>query len=297
MKFSIITPVYNAENYIGKAIESVLNQEFSDWELIIINNGSTDKTLQVVEEYAMRDSRIKVIKCSENSGSPARPRNLGLQAAKGEYVGFLDADDCFYPEKLKEVNNFFIDNPDAELVCHGEDHFKNNTLVRSEYYGPYTTYKDLFFCGNSLSTSAIVVKKACIEKAGFFSEGNEFSGFEDYEYWLRLAKVSKIKYLYKILGKYTVNDNTEAAKIAKNCANALRFLENHYSQWQNKSLRYRLLFRKRKALLLRASGRELIRAGEFAQASSVLFSGIAYYPFEIKQWGLLTLSFFKKRLD
>lgn len=290
VKFSVITPVYNGEVTIGRTIESVINQSLPEWEMIIINNGSTDNTLLVVDKYLKKDSRIKLINCSEDSGTPAHPRNLGLREAKGTYISFLDADDAFYPVKLSEIDRFFNENPDIEVVCHGEDHIKNNKVIRKSYYGPYTTYKDLLFRENSLSTSAVIVRKEWIDKVGYFSESKEVWGFEDYDYWLRLAKVCKIGYIRKILGIYTVNVNSEAAKIAVNCDNAIKFLEKQFSGWEQKSLYCFLLMKKRKALCLKHSASEFIKMRHYKDAVTLLWRAVLYNPLDLKIWILLFFS-------
>ncbi len=290
MKFSIITPVYNGERFISEAIESAINQNHIDWEMLIINNGSTDNTVKAISKYVEKDSRMKLINCNYNSGSPARPRNLGLKEVKGEFVAFLDADDVFLPGKLAAVEQYFTDHPDIDCVCHGERHIKNNIVIREDYYGPHTTYEGLFFRGNSLSTSAIVMKRSCVEKVGFFSEAKEFSGFEDYDYWLRLAKVCRIGYLRKILGTYTVNERSEASKISANCENAINFLDSQYSSWNRKTLYYKLLLRKRKALCLRASAREFIRIRDYKSSIPLLIRAISYNPLNLKQWVFFALA-------
>lgn len=290
VKFSVITPVYNGEATIGRTIESVINQSLLEWEMIIINNGSTDNTLLVVDKYLKKDSRIKFINCSENSGTPAHPRNLGLREAKGTYISFLDADDAFYPVKLSEIDRFFNENPDIEVVCHGEDHIKNNKVIRKSYYGPYTTYKDLLFRENSLSTSAVVVKREFIDKIGYFSESKEVWGFEDYDYWLRLSRVCRIKYYRKILGQYTISVSGEASKIAINCRNAIKFLDSRFLEWEDKSPFFLFLMRRRKSLSLRYSAREYMRMGKYRKALPLLFNAILYYPFGLKAWVFLFFS-------
>jgi len=290
MKFSVIIPAYNAQACIGRSIESVLNQTCSDWELIVVNNGSNDGTLSEIGRYSAKDRRIKVINCPRNSGSPARPRNLGLREAQGEYVAFLDADDTFLPDKLSEVRDFFADNPDIGLVCHGEEHIKGNAVIRRDYYGPYTTYEDLLFKGNSLSTSAIIMKRECVEKTGFFSEGSEFGGFEDYDYWLRAAKVCRIGYFRKVLGTYLVSESGESSRIAVNCRNALLFLDKQFREYGKGSLYYALLMRKRKALCLRSAGRECMKMRDYKSAVPLLFKGIAHNPLDLKQLAFLLMA-------
>lgn len=98
---SIITPTYNAENYIGETIESVRNQTYQDWEMIIIDDCSTDNTSVIIKGYADNDSRIKLIKAPQNGGV-AKARNLGLEQAQGDYIAFVDSDDLWKPDKLEK---------------------------------------------------------------------------------------------------------------------------------------------------------------------------------------------------
>ena len=99
MKISIIIPVYNAEKYISRCIESVLAQTFTDWELILVDDGSKDSSLSICESFANTNSRIKII--SQKNSGPSAARNKGLEIAKGEYICFIDADDWFDKELLK----------------------------------------------------------------------------------------------------------------------------------------------------------------------------------------------------
>lgn len=106
---SIITPAYNAENYICKTIESVQEQTYKDWELIIVDDCSTDYTCVLAKEYAANDSRIKVIKAPQNGGV-ANARNIGLENATGDYIAFVDSDDLWKPDKLEKQLAFMKDN-------------------------------------------------------------------------------------------------------------------------------------------------------------------------------------------
>lgn len=98
---SIITPAFNAENYIGETIESVKAQSYQDWELIIVDDCSTDNTLAIVKGYTDNDSRIKLIKAPQNGGV-AKARNLGIEQAQGDYIAFVDSDDLWKPDKLEK---------------------------------------------------------------------------------------------------------------------------------------------------------------------------------------------------
>ena len=102
---SIVTPSYNAEQLIGRTIESVLNQTYQSWEMIIVDDCSKDGTREVVRSYSERDPRIRLLALPENNGAPAAPRNIGVKQAKGEWVALLDADDIWHPRKLElQVN-------------------------------------------------------------------------------------------------------------------------------------------------------------------------------------------------
>jgi glycosyltransferase involved in cell wall biosynthesis len=99
IKFSIIMPAYNAENYIGYAIESVLSQTYSNFELIIVNDGSIDKTESIIQQYSAQDQRI-ILVSQGNSGSAGAARNTALKYVTGDYIQMLDADDCFELNRL-----------------------------------------------------------------------------------------------------------------------------------------------------------------------------------------------------
>lgn len=124
-KVTVLMPAYNAEKYIETAIESILNQTYKDFEFIIVNDCSTDSTLDIIERYAKQDKRIKIISNKENQ-KIAQTLNNGLKEAKGKYIARLDADDWSYPERLEKQVNFMEENPDVVLssgnmeICDGE---------------------------------------------------------------------------------------------------------------------------------------------------------------------------------
>ena len=122
MLFSIIIPVYNVENYLRDCLDSVLGQSFSDWEAVCVNDGSTDHSVSILEEYASRDNRITVI--SQPNGGLSAARNTGLNAAKGDYVIFLDSDDWLEADALKTLS----ENLSGEdLLCfNGRRYFEDS---------------------------------------------------------------------------------------------------------------------------------------------------------------------------
>ena len=104
---SIIAPCYNAASFISQAIESVLAQLFGNWEMLIVDDCSSDDSLVIIQKYAEQDSRIRYLKTDEPSGSPTLPRNKGIKEAKGRYIAFLDSDDMWLPNKLSDQLKVF----------------------------------------------------------------------------------------------------------------------------------------------------------------------------------------------
>ena len=115
---SIIMPVFNGDRYLAQTIESVISQTYSNWEMILVDDGSTDSTPAVIDQYTSLHPRIRGIRLESPSGGPALPRNKGLSVAKGEYIAFLDADDVWAQEKLS-VQVDFIQLSKADVVHSG----------------------------------------------------------------------------------------------------------------------------------------------------------------------------------
>ena len=106
---TVIVPIYNGEKYLSSTVQSVIDQTYGNWELILVDDGSTDRTASIIDNFVGFDRRIKKIALSESSGGPAHPRNLGLDLAKGEYIAFLDADDLWSTQKLALQIDFLMD--------------------------------------------------------------------------------------------------------------------------------------------------------------------------------------------
>lgn len=129
-KISIIVPVYNGEKYIRKTIDSILDQTFENFELILINDGSTDRTREILEECKEKDKRLKVIH-QENSG-PGVARNVGIREARGEYIGFVDGDDCIEKKMYEKLLNAVAENKVEMAMCgYTEKRDKDEIVVRA----------------------------------------------------------------------------------------------------------------------------------------------------------------------
>lgn len=256
---SVIMPTYNHARFIGEAIESVLNQTYSNLELIIIDNYSEDNTEQKVKSFA--DKRIKYFKFS-NHGIIAASRNIGIKDSKGKYIAFLDADDKWSNEKLARVNNYIEKDTDVDLICHNEYLVRDGRVISKLIYGPFRNYADLLFRRNCISTSATVVRRIKLFEAGLFSENMDFNGVEDYELWLRLSKICKIEYLHEVLGECTIHSNSITSNIVNHAKNALNVVNFHFKQWDQKTLYYKLLMIKRRARIVAGAVYRSCKAGK-----------------------------------
>jgi glycosyltransferase involved in cell wall biosynthesis len=213
--FSVIIPLYNSEEYIGNTIHSVLNQTYDSWELIVVDDCSTDNSNAIVREIMNNDSRIKLIVSEENFGGPAKPRNIGIKASRGKYIAFLDSDDVWYENKLEVCLNHLNDNVD--VVYHDLNIFgKVNFFSRKKLSSRALTKPaliDFLTQGNAIPNSSAVVRKEILEQINYIDELPGMIASEDYNTWLKIAKISEsFIYLNKALGKYLIGEYNISSK-------------------------------------------------------------------------------------
>ena len=196
---TVLMPAYNAEKYIAEAIRSVLEQTFPDFELLIINDGSTDNTLTVIRKF--NDPRIRLIECEHRGVAPTL--NHGLYEARGFYIARFDADDICYPERLRTQYDFMQANPDYILIGSEEDYID----VNSEYIftSKYPAYSDagirrLDYSVCPFSHVSVMYKKDEVIKEGGYDD--HAHTFEDHLLWLKLIKKGKVCNLRQPLVKY-----------------------------------------------------------------------------------------------
>lgn len=186
---SIIIPNFNTEKYLSETIESVLAQTYKNWELLIIDDNSTDKSVEIIKSYSDKYDNVLFFQTEENSGGPATPRNIGLDNAKGELIAFLDSDDTWFPDKLKYQIKFM-----QRENCKFSSTFRNTFSepqqikmklkenLRLKSYDFYDLLKK-----NLVDTSAVVIHKDLIGKIRF-NTTPELVAIEDYDFWLRILK-------------------------------------------------------------------------------------------------------------
>lgn len=182
---SVIMPAYNAEKYIEQSIQSVLNQDYTNLELIIINDCSKDKTIKIIENYAKKDDRIKYYTNKENSGV-AYTRNFGIEKANGEWIAFLDSDDIWKKEKLqKQIDIINKEKIEPTLIYTGSSFIdENNQAYNFSIQVPEkVTYKELLK-QNVISCSSTLIKKQILTNVKMEHDNIH----EDFLLWLKILK-------------------------------------------------------------------------------------------------------------
>lgn len=203
---SVVIPAYNAENFIAEAIESVLCQSYKDFELLVVNDCSTDKTRVVVERFALADKRVCLINLSTNKGAPAAPRNIGVQRARGRWIAFLDADDIWHPYKLQRQISL-LDKSGARF-CSTQmiDFVDANQLLLSDARPDEYIWVSFLsqLIKSKTPTSSVIVEKSLIERFPF-NESISYKAREDLDCWLhcheeigRSVKISRQMIGYRI---------------------------------------------------------------------------------------------------
>lgn len=201
VEVSVIIPTYNRELVIKRAVNSVLNQTFKNFELIIIDDGSTDNTAKVLEDYKNKDDRVSVY-YQKNCGVSSA-RNLGLEKAMGQWIAFLDSDDEWLRDKLEKQLSFAMENPSIPLI-HGEEIWvrngkRVNPKNKHQKFGGHIFEKCLPLC--LISPSASFIKRELLLEYHGFDES--YPVCEDYDLWLKITKDYEVGFIEKpILIKY-----------------------------------------------------------------------------------------------
>ena len=243
---SVIVPVYNIEKYLPRCIDSILDQTYKNWEAIFINDGSTDNSLKILEEYKKRDERIKIID-KKNAGSGAA-RNDGIETSKGKYIAFLDSDDWYEEDFLEKLYNNLIENSSDVSMCNPKmtyDNINKNKKINTYFFNEIELNKTpekileilaMPVVWNKLYKKDIIVKNRIKFPNYSFCEDVEFL----YKIFLYVNKVSKIE---DDLYNYYQRKDSATKKIREESIEQLyQVLKNIENYIQNNFLEYLKIF-------------------------------------------------------
>ncbi|MDI6034448.1 glycosyltransferase [Flavobacterium sp. LB2P84] len=207
--FSIVIPTYNRSSDLVRCLNSLVSQTYKNFEVVVCDNASTDNTKEIIERYNGL-LNLNYIYLTENSGGPAKPRNVGVANAKGEWVCFLDSDDWYTDNKLEYISNLNLD--EVDFIYHDLNIIQNGVVIKkmkSRNLSKVDAYHDLLFNMNAIPTSSVCIKKFFFNKTDGFKEKKDIIGLEDFHLWINLAKIgTRFRYVSIGLGFYFIgNDN------------------------------------------------------------------------------------------
>lgn len=212
-KVSIIVPCYNSAKYIEDTIKSVLTQTYSNWEMIIVDDCSTDGSSEIISKYMAVEPRLKYIKLSSPSGSPTTPRNTAIGVATGRFIAFLDSDDLWLPTKLHNQIIFFESNSDAAIVFSNYEKINESGVRQGRViWAPSRVTYNLLLHGNVIGNLTGMYDTEKVGKVFM-----QFVGHEDYVLWLSILKkgfiaanTNTVEALYRVRGNSVSSNKLKA---------------------------------------------------------------------------------------
>jgi glycosyltransferase involved in cell wall biosynthesis len=278
-RFDVIIPAYNTAKYLPTAIESVAAQTFEDWRILLVDDGSTDNTAEVIAPFLDRlGSRISYIK-QANRGLPAA-RNTAIRASNSEFLALLDADDVWTPCRLSETLKVFEERPLAGLA-YGQvtviDQEGRNlrTFEGNPRHAEGRIATHIYTRELTLSCPTMSFRRKCIDEVGYFDE--TMRAAEDRDLWLRIALRHEVAFVPKVLAYYRVSPNSMSNDSQRMLQAQLHFIRKHYGQegcgfWPRQISLARAY--KQRAEGLVGQGRPWAAVGNSLRA-------VALYPFDL----------------
>jgi glycosyltransferase involved in cell wall biosynthesis len=229
-RVTAIVPAYNAAAYLPHALDSVLAQTSGDWEVVVVDDGSTDNTRAVVDSYRPKlQGKLQYIHQS-NRGLPAA-RNAGMRAARGEFIALLDADDVWLPNRLERGIALLETDPEIGLV--------HARVVRINRYGTITGQlkvdtkymsgriaRHIYTRRAHIVCPTVMFRRSCIETAGWFDEAMQAT--EDRDLWFRIALHYKVAYIDEVLAYYRLSPSSMTSNLDRLLTGQLYFVAKHY---------------------------------------------------------------------
>jgi glycosyltransferase involved in cell wall biosynthesis len=269
---SVIIPFFNAEKTISRCVHSVLSQTSPAHQIIAIDDGSTDASAKVIQRYS---DRVHLI--SQSNCGVAAARNCGIEQARGNWIAFLDADDCWTPDKLEcqlplltEPNDLVY--ADA-IICENNTRRKYSDLCEM----PSGFVAEELILRNFITTSTVVVRRKSLDEVGRFPQN--LPAIVDWPVWLAIAKHGRVAYVNKTLVEYHVSESSITRNVSKTLPAHLMVVEGFFSKLE-RSVRNGRLRRRALSHAYSVVGGEAGRSGQYAFSSRCYFKAIGYWPLE-----------------
>jgi len=266
---SVVIPVYNGERYVREAIESVFAQTFTDWELIVIDDGSVDRSRDIIRGYGDRLTFIE----QDNHGV-CHARNAAVARARGRYVAFLDADDVWRPSKLERQVAFLEGHGDVGLVHSDLDIIDDDGRAagRQACSGHRSAFSLQFLAGHLIYPSAVMIRTEVLRSVGGFSEDFRGASYEDIELWVRLSACCVFHCFSDPLVQYRIHTGNNTKNNEMGLRNRGVFLNK---VWAVHAATHRRFLRGEFAKWYSDLGKMLVRKGNLGEGRSYLRRAIA----------------------
>lgn len=290
---SILMPVYNGSAFLDRSIGSVLKQSYANWEIIIVDDHSSDNSSEVVKKY-LNDKRI-ILKQNDCNKGIAASRNLALKQAKGDFIAILDQDDEWLPQKLEKQMRLFnsLDSTFGLVYCNTKVQFENGHVQPfKKDIAPRQSIEENFkklYLTNYISSLTVVFRKECIQKVGYFNENIQWGG-DDYDLWLRISAQYKFAFVDEVLCiRHEHGKNFSHAKKKMMYGS----LETGNELIENKPERKTLL-NQRTALLYYRYGIETLKTGPLTEGLNFVIKALFTSPIAFQELGKTILNRFGK---
>ena len=211
---SVCMPVYNAERYLAEAIESILGQTFRDFEFLIIDDGSTDRSLAILERYAARDARIR-LSSKPNAGYVVRLNEM-LHQARGDLIARMDADDVALPERFARQVEFLRSHPEVDVVGGAQEHIDSKGYPLTVHYDPqgHEEISELAMSGACpINHPSVMMRRKALLAVGGYRV--EMMPAEDLDLWLRMGERGRLANLPDVIMRYRVHDSSVSASLQR----------------------------------------------------------------------------------
>ena len=226
----VIIPAFNAARYLPAALESVASQSFSDWQIVLVDDGSTDKTAEVVATFTERfGAKLRYIR--QNNQGPSAARNIAIRASNSEFLALLDADDIWLPHRLSESVRTLREKPNAglaySLVTHIDaDGIPQSTFLGNRRHAEGKIAPQIYMRNVDFPSPTITFRRRCIEEVGLFDEAMRAT--EDRDLWLRIALRYEVAFIPSVSAYYRWSADSASRDTQRMVNGQKHFIRKHY---------------------------------------------------------------------